>query len=176
MQSLRREKNKANHTESTFSVSTRVRQVVERLCSTRRVIQLEIGQKEFQQYFPKAGWVEHDALEILDNQIECIKSAIVDAKKSTVSKFPALVSQINAKPLLFGTEKRANQSTGQLSGNVAELQKLLPHFKVTPTGFETKLDWCLMPTFQDQKIAWILDNVEGARKLANDGELAFGDD
>ena len=78
---------------------------------------LGIGQKEFKQIFPQAGWVEHDALEILAVQIQCIKEAIKNA--SIAPSQIACVGVTNQRETnsLFGIEKQANRFITQLSGN-----------------------------------------------------------
>jgi glycerol kinase len=74
-----------------------------------------ISQKEFTQYFPQPGWVEHDANEIWSSQFSVIAEVLQKANLT------------NAKPLWFGTEKQANPSIMLLYGRIAGQQIIVPN-------------------------------------------------
>ena len=72
------------------------------------------AQKEFTQYFPKPGWVEHDANEIWSNQLGVAVEAM---QKAGAEALP-----IRERQLLYGTKTRESQSAMQLYGNAEELR------------------------------------------------------
>jgi glycerol kinase len=134
---------------------------------------LGVGQQEFQQYFPRAGWVEHDAKEILDVQIKCIKQAIVSAgiKPEDV----ACVGITNQRE----TTVVWNRKTGEpihpaIVWQCRRTQEAAQMMKIDAEWFRQKTGLVPDAYFSGPKIAWILDNVSGARQLAAQGDLAFG--
>lgn len=128
------------------------------------------GQKEFTQHFPKPGWVEHDAKEILRTQIECIKEAVAGAGDGRIKA----VGITNQRETTVVWDRKTLEPVGNAivwqCRRTAELSESLrkePEFRER-TG--------LVPDayFSGPKVKWILDNVPGARKRAEAGELAFG--
>ena len=134
-----------------------------------------IGQKEFTQIFPDSGWVEHDPEEIWESTLESCKSAIKKAKID-----PAQIAAIgitNQRETTVVWDKKTgkaiyNAIVWQDRRTSDQCQKLrdLGHEDLVTNKTGLLLD----PYFCGTKIAWILDNVEGARRKANDGELLFG--
>jgi len=134
---------------------------------------LGIGQKEFKQYFPNPGWVEHDPMEILSVQTECIKEAIKSAgiKPTEVScvgvtnqrETTVVWDKLSGKPIynaIVWQCRRTHEFSTQLrheSENFREKTGLIPD-----------------AYFSGPKVRWILANVNGAAKLAEEGRLAFG--
>ncbi len=134
---------------------------------------LGIGQAEFQQYFPQAGWVEHDPKEILAVQIKCIKEAIVNAgiKASDI----ACIGITNQRE----TTVVWNRQTGEpiypaIVWQCRRTKEAVDSMKSDCEWFRQKTGLIPDAYFSGPKIAWILDNVSNARKLAEAGELAFG--
>ncbi|WP_334056243.1 glycerol kinase GlpK [Polaribacter sp. P097] len=149
--------------------------------SSRSVIVDELGeiiaieQQEFRQIFPKSGWVEHDALEILETQLITLKKVIKTAK-------------INVKDIvgLGITNQREttvvwNKTTGKPIYNAIvwqdkrtadyckELKKReLEEYVKRNTGL------VIDSYFSGTKIHWILQNVKGAKEEAEKGNLLFG--
>ena len=137
--------------------------------------QVAISQQEFEQIFPKSGWVEHNPQEILDSQLATFKNLIKD-------------NAINASHIagIGITNQREttvvwNKSTGKSIYNAIVWQdkrtapicedlknKGLEDYVKTTTGL------VIDSYFSGTKIKWILDNVDGARTLAEKGELLFG--
>ena len=132
-----------------------------------------VGQKEFQQHFPQAGYVEHDAEEILSTQIECIKQAV---KKAGVKADEiACVGITNQRE----TTVVWNRETGKpihraIVWQCRRTQEAADHLKADADWFQKKTGLVPDAYFSGPKIAWILDHVEGARQLAEKGLLAFG--
>lgn len=135
---------------------------------------LGVGQKEFKQIFPKPSWVEHDAEEIIATQIDCIKDAVKNARiKATDIAAIGITNQRETtvvwnketgKPIYNAIVWQCRR-TSQIIDKLSEKQV---NFIREKTG--------LVPDayFSGPKVQWILDNVEGARKLADEGKLLFG--
>ena len=136
---------------------------------------IEVAQQEFQQIYPQSGWVEHDALEIWQTQKHVLKQVI----KSAGIK-PAQISAIGI------TNQREttvvwNRVTGEPIYNAIVWQdKRTAKYcqAMKDDGWETvvlrKTGLLIDSYFSATKINWILQNVEGARELAEQGDLLFG--
>ena len=136
---------------------------------------IEIAQYEFNQIFPKEGWVEHDALEIWNTQLKAVKDVINNSKiepnqidsigitnqrettviwnkKTGIPVFNAIVWQ----------DRRTANFCDQLKkNNKTEL-------------IQNKTGLVIDAYFSGTKIKWILDNDPSIRNQANNGELLFG--
>jgi glycerol kinase len=134
-----------------------------------------VAQKEFRQIFPQPGWVEHDANEIWSTQLGVAVEALARAglKKSDI----AAIGITNQRETTVVWER----ATGEPIGNAIVWQdrrtadrcralKSAGHEKI----FRERTGLVLDPYFSGTKLAWILDNVSGARARADKGELAFG--
>jgi len=133
------------------------------------------SQAEFEQHFPKAGWVEHDPMEIWASQSSVIAKAL--AKGSIAPKELAAIGITNQRE----TTVVWNRLTGKpiynaivwqdrrTAGYVDQL-KQAGHANLIAEKTGLVLD----AYFSATKVKWILDNVEGAREKAERGELAFG--
>jgi glycerol kinase len=133
------------------------------------------ARKEFTQYFPKPGWVEHDAVEIWKSQEEVAKKAIAGAKlKSSDIAAIGITNQRETtivwnrktgKPVhkaIVWQDRRTADFCDKLKrdGHASKIQK--------------KTGLIIDAYFSATKVKWILDNVKGARELAKKGQLAFG--
>ena len=136
---------------------------------------IEIAQYEFNQIFPKEGWIEHDALEIWNTQLKAVKDVINNSKiepnqidsigitnqrettviwnkKTGIPVFNAIVWQ----------DRRTANFCNQLKkNNKTEL-------------IQNKTGLVIDAYFSGTKIKWILDNDPSIRNQANNGELLFG--
>src|ERR671919_3004758 len=134
-----------------------------------------VAQKEFTQIFPRAGWVEHDPQEIWASQIGVAVEALERAQLRADDVAAAGITNQRETTILWDRE------TGEPIHNAivwqdrrtaaycAELKKLGAEGLVRErTGL------VIDPYFSGTKIAWLLDNVPGARVRAERGELAFG--
>ena len=136
-----------------------------------------VAQKEFTQFFPKAGWVEHDANEIWQTQLSVARQALknvgataedvaaigITNQRETVIVWDRATGQPIHHAIVWQCRRTADfaeQMKGKIPGIVEKFQQ--------KTGL--KFD----PYFSGTKIRWILDNVPGAREKAEKGELAFG--
>jgi len=134
-----------------------------------------ISQKETTQFFPDSGWVEHDALEIWNNTLEVIALALADAGLSADDIAAVGITNQRETTIVW------DRATGKPIYNAIVWQDTRTQSvadDLTETeGIHRFSDLTGLPVtayFSATKIAWILDNVPGARSRAEAGELAFG--
>ena len=134
-----------------------------------------MAQKEFEQIYPHAGWVEHDPMEIWASQLSVATEAI--------SKIGATGENIEGIGITNQRETTIvwNRHTGEPVYNaiVWQCRRTAERIKdMVKNGWSDYIQKTtgLVPDayFSASKIAWILDNVEGARKKAEAGDLLFG--
>jgi len=136
---------------------------------------VSIAQKEFTQYFPQPGWVEHDANEIWYTQLGVATEAVLKAGLSTQDiaaigitnqRETAIVWDRNThQPIcnaIVWQDRRTAAYCDELKkqGHAEEIQK---RTGLIPDSY-----------FSATKLKWILENVKGAREKAEKGELCFG--
>lgn len=136
---------------------------------------VSMAQREFEQYFPKSGWVEHDADEIWASQASVM--AEVMAKSSITASELAAIGITNQRETTIIWEK----DTGKPIYNaiVWQCRRTADYVeKLKDEGYDKiireKTGLIVDPYFSATKIKWILENVDGARKRAERGELLFG--
>lgn len=134
-----------------------------------------LAQKDFTQYFPKPGYVEHDAKEIWSTQIGTAVEAMT--KIGASAKDIVSIGITNQRETTVVWDK----NTGEPIYNaiVWQCRRTSSYCdKLTEEGyvdlFRDKTGLVIDAYFSATKIKWILDNVEGAREKANKGELLFG--
>ena len=132
------------------------------------------AQAEFTQIFPASGWVEHDPEEIWSTVLETSRQAIgeiggagkISAIGITNQRETTLVwDRETGKPIhnaIVWQDRRTADTCARLRGE--GLEDLI----------RARTGLLLDPYFSATKLAWLLDNVEGARTLAEAGKLAFG--
>jgi glycerol kinase len=136
---------------------------------------VEVAQKEHEQITPKAGWVEHDAKEVWRRTREVIGGAM--ASSDCEAGDIAAIGITNQRE----TTVVWDRETGEPVYNAIVWQDtrtgpLVREF-AGDEGVDRLRDATGLPLstyFSGPKIAWILDNVDGARERAENGELAFG--
>ncbi|GAB3541114.1 glycerol kinase GlpK [Arthrobacter tecti] len=133
------------------------------------------GQKEHEQIFPKAGWVEHNPIEIWDNTREVIGNAL--SKANLTRHDIAAVGITNQRETAVVWDK----NTGQPVYNAIVWQDTRTQPIVDELAadggverFKQQVGLPLATYFSGTKIKWILDNVDGARQKAESGDLLFG--
>ncbi|WP_026549280.1 glycerol kinase GlpK [Arthrobacter sp. Br18] len=133
------------------------------------------GQKEHEQIFPRAGWVEHDPAEIWNNTREVIGSAL--SKANLTRHDIAAVGITNQRE----TAVVWDRTTGKAVYNAIVWQDTRTQNIVDELAkdggverYKAKVGLPLATYFSGTKIKWILDNVEGARQKAEAGDLLFG--
>ncbi|MBQ5954161.1 MAG: glycerol kinase GlpK [Lachnospiraceae bacterium] len=136
-----------------------------------------IAQKEFTQYFPKPGWVEHEANEIWITMLQVAQQAMANIGALCTDIAAIGITNQRETTILWDREtgepisraivwqcRRTAEFTEDLKAAHPEIIEL----------FREKTGLVIDPYFSGTKIRWILDNVEGARELAKEGRLAFG--
>lgn len=134
-----------------------------------------VAQKEFTQIFPKAGWVEHDAMEIWGS----VQSVISEV----LAKYPVSASEVAAIGITNQRETAVvwDKKTGipvynaivwqsRQTMDICENLKAKGHDET----FRNKTGLLIDAYFSGTKVKWILDNVKGAREKAENGDLLFG--
>lgn len=133
------------------------------------------AQKEFTQYFPKPGWVEHDAQEIWGSVLSVIATVLTESGYQPEDVHAIGIT--NQRETTVVWDKKTGKpvyhaivwQSRQTQGIIDELKKeKLDAFMKDKTGL------MLDPYFSATKVKWILDNVDGAREQAEAGELLFG--
>ena len=134
-----------------------------------------IAQKEFTQYFPRPGWVEHDANEIWQSQLSVAREAMrrVGAAYDEI----AAIGITNQRETTIVWDKATGQPVSHAivwqCRRTADYCEALKEKGLTES-FKRKTGLVIDPYFSGTKVRWILENVEGARERANKGELLFG--
>lgn len=134
-----------------------------------------VSQREFKQYFPSSGWVEHDPEEIWSTTLRVCRAALKKAEISASDLISIGITNQRETTIVW------DRATGKpvcnaivwqdrrTAGACAAYRKA-GHESVVSAKTGLLLD----PYFSATKVAWILENVEGARTRAENGDLAFG--
>ncbi|MBO5954306.1 MAG: glycerol kinase GlpK [Oscillospiraceae bacterium] len=134
-----------------------------------------LAQKEFTQYFPQPGWVEHDADEIFATQLEVARLAMQNVG-ATVADIAAIgITNQRETTIVW------DRHTGRPIYNaiVWQCRRTAPYCEqLRQEGWtdiiQKKTGLVIDPYFSGTKLRWLLENVPGARQLAQQGDLLFG--
>ncbi len=134
-----------------------------------------MAQKEFTQYFPQPGWVEHDASEIWQTQLSVAREAM--QKIGAQSDDIAAIGITNQRETTIIWDKATGQPichaiVWQCRRTADETDALIGRGLMD--SFREKTGLIIDPYFSATKVRWILDHVDGARARAERGELLFG--
>ncbi|MGK0184844.1 MAG: glycerol kinase [Verrucomicrobiales bacterium] len=137
--------------------------------------QIAVAQMEHRQIYPQPGWVEHDALEIWNNQLAVAEKALALAKLAAKDiaaigitnqrETVVLWDRATGKPIcdaIVWQDRRTADFCSELKAAGLE------------TEFTQRTGLRLDPYFSGTKLRWLLDNIEGARAKADAGDLCFG--
>ena len=133
------------------------------------------AQKEFEQFFPKPGWVEHDANEIWTSVLACMAEVLrkADIEPSEVAgigitnqRETAVVWDKNTGRPIYKAVVWQSRQTDEICNELRD--------QGYNDLFREKTGLLIDPYFSGTKVKWILDNVEGAREKADNGDLLFG--
>jgi glycerol kinase len=135
-----------------------------------------VAQKEHQQIFPRAGWVEHDPLEIWANTREVIGQALGKANLQSSDLVAVGITNQRETTVVW------DRNTGQPVYNAivwqdtrtARIVDELGELGGGPDRYKGRVGLPLATYFCGPKVKWILDNVEGARQRAEAGDLIMG--
>ncbi len=136
---------------------------------------VQSAQQEFTQYFPKPGWVEHDANEIWLSVVAVYMEAIL---KSGIKpeEFAAIGITNQRETAVVWDRTTGNPICNAICWQSRQTEDICNELRAA--GYEQKIKektgLLIDPYFSGTKVKWILDNVEGAREKAEKGELAFG--
>ena len=134
-----------------------------------------VAQREFRQFYPNTGWVEHDPNEILTSQISCADEAL--AKAGARPGDVAAIGITNQRETAIVWDRATGEPVypaivWQDRRTAAQCKALEESGAGEMVSAKTGL--VIDPYFSGTKIAWILENVAGVRERAQRGELAFG--
>ena len=133
------------------------------------------AQRELRQIYPQPGWVEHDPKEIFETQREVAREAL--QKKNISLKYLVCVGITNQRETTIVWDR---QTAEPIHNAIVWQDRRTADFcsKLKAEGGEKiireKTGLVIDPYFSGTKIAWLLDNIPGARARAERGELAFG--
>ncbi len=134
-----------------------------------------VGQEEFAQHFPASGWVEHDPDDLWSTTAATCRAAMERARLRAADI--AAIGITNQRETTLVWDRRTGRPVANAivwqDRRTADLCRRLKDEGAEP-AVAAKTGLLLDPYFSATKIAWILDNVEGARARAEAGELAFG--
>jgi glycerol kinase len=133
------------------------------------------SQSEFEQHFPSDGWVEHDANEIISVTFDVCRQALKPIL--TADRTIAAIGITNQRETVVVWDRKTGQPIHRAIVWQDRRTAALCH-ALKSQGLEADVNQrtglLLDPYFSATKIAWILENVEGAAARARNGELAFG--
>ena len=136
---------------------------------------LGLAQKELPQHFPHSGWVEHDAEDIWRDTVETVKGALVDAGMTAQDIAALGITNQRETTVLWDREtgEALHRAIVWQDRRTAELCRGWKAEGWEPE-IQRKTGLLLDPYFSGSKLAWLLEEVPGAREKAEAGKLAFG--
>ncbi|HET7200699.1 MAG TPA: FGGY family carbohydrate kinase, partial [Burkholderiales bacterium] len=133
------------------------------------------AQKEFRQFFPQPGWVEHDPEEIWKTQLACAKSALRKAKLGA-GKIAA-IGITNQRETTVAWDRRTGKPVHRAivwqDRRTAARCEALKKEGLAPT-IAAKTGLVIDPYFSATKLSWFLEAIPGLRARAERGDIAFG--
>lgn len=136
---------------------------------------VSVAQKEFTQYFPKPGWVEHDPLEIWSSQVSTAAEATT--KQGIYGADIAAIGITNQRETVVVWDRKTGKPVynaivwqDKRTSNYCDELKRQGKSKL----IRQKTGLVIDSYFSGTKVKWILDNVDGARKRADAGDLIMG--
>ena len=136
---------------------------------------VSIAQKEFTQIFPTPGWVEHDALEIWSTQIG-VASEVISKQSIQEESIKAIGITNQRETTILWNNKTGLPIYNAIVWQDRRTADYCDELKLAgkQTLIQEKTGLIIDAYFSASKIKWILDHVEGARALAENGDLCFG--
>ncbi len=132
-----------------------------------------MAQKEFTQHYPNPGWVEHDAIEILDTQLYAMKQALLVAG---VSDIEAIGITNQRETVVAWNSDTGKPICGAVVWQCRRTAEICEELKTKGLTDYIKETTGLVPDpyFSGTKMKWIMDNVPEAKELAKENKLRFG--
>lgn len=133
------------------------------------------AQKEFRQHFPQDGWVEHDAMEIWNDCLDLCREALRNARLEASELAGIGITNQRETTVLWdrATGEPVARAIVWQDRRTADTCEALRQQGHEPQ-IQAKTGLLLDPYFSATKLAWLLEQVPGARQRAEAGELAFG--
>ncbi|MCF1504628.1 glycerol kinase GlpK [Afifella sp. H1R] len=134
-----------------------------------------VGQLEFQQHFPRSGWVEHNPEDLWRTTVETVRRALAEARLSAPDLAGIGITNQRETTLVWdrNTGEPVHNAIVWQDRRTARLcERLIKEGHAEPVAEKTGL--LIDSYFSGTKVNWILDNVEGARARAEAGDLLFG--
>ena len=134
-----------------------------------------VAQKEFTQFFPQPGWVEHDANEIWQSQLSVAREAMrnigatydevaaigITNQRETTVVWDRATGQPICNAIVWQCRRTSDYADSLIEKGLTDM-------------FRQKTGLVIDPYFSATKLRWILENVDGARERAEHGDLLFG--
>jgi glycerol kinase len=136
---------------------------------------ITVAQKEFKQWYPQPGWVEHDPEEIWSSQFSVMAEVL--AKKGITTDQVAAIGITNQRETTIVWDKETGKPICKaIVWQDRRTAEYCDHLKASGHAafIQQKTGLIIDAYFSATKLKWILDNVAGAREKANKGQLAFG--
>ena len=136
---------------------------------------IKVAQKEFEQIYPKPGWVEHDAMEIWGSQSGVMREA-VDTAGINPEEIAAIGITNQRETTVVWDKKTGKPIYNAIVWQCRRTSEICDELKEKGLTecIREKTGLIIDAYFSATKVKWILDNVEGARERAKKGELLFG--
>lgn len=136
---------------------------------------IKVAQKEFEQIYPKPGWVEHDAMEIWGLQSGVMREA-VDTAGINPEEIAAIGITNQRETTVVWDKKTGKPIYNAIVWQCRRTSEICDELKEKGLTecIREKTGLIIDAYFSATKVKWILDNVEGARERAEKGELLFG--
>lgn len=134
-----------------------------------------VAQKEFPQYFPETGWVEHDAEEIWLTQLEVAKEAL-DSIQASAGEIAAIGITNQRETAIVWDKETGKPVCNAIVWQCRRTAQYCDELKAEgyTERIRQKTGLTIDAYFSGTKVKWILDHVEGAREKAEEGKLLFG--
>jgi glycerol kinase len=134
---------------------------------------ISVAQQEFEQIFPHEGWVEHDPMQIWSTQMATAQKALLQA--NLTYRDIATIGITNQRETTVVWDKHTGKPIyNAIVWQCRRTASYADDLKAQETMIREKTGLLADPYFSGTKLAWILDNVEGAREKAEAGDLLFG--
>ena len=134
-----------------------------------------VAQREFKQYFPKSGWVEHDANEIWTSVL-AVMAEVINENEIDPEQIKGIGITNQRETTVIWDKKTGRPIYHAIVWQSRQTQHICNELKEQghEKTFRNETGLLLDPYFSGTKVRWILDNVKGAREKAENGDLLFG--
>lgn len=134
-----------------------------------------VAQREFKQYFPKSGWVEHDANEIWTSVL-AVMTEVLNENEINADQIEGIGITNQRETTVIWDKNTGRPIYHAIVWQSRQTQSICHELKEQghEETFRNKTGLLLDPYFAGTKVKWILDNVDGAREKAENDDLLFG--